>query len=68
MSTRQTAEFVESLLGLIGLDWGVPDFSTLSRRQRTLVVNIPFRGSDGPLHLLIDAYVMTHLNLLRLSC
>ena len=54
MSTRQTAGFVESLLGLIGLDWGVPDFSTLSRRQRTLMVNIPFRGSDGPLHLLID--------------
>jgi hypothetical protein len=33
----------------------VPDFSTLSRRQKTLKVNIPYRGSDGPLHLLIDS-------------
>jgi Transposase DDE domain len=54
MALRQTTGFVESLLGLIGLDWAVPDFSTLSRRQKTLKVNIPYRGSDGPLHLLID--------------
>ena len=40
---------------LIGLGWSVPDFSTLSRRQRTLKVNIPYRSSDGPLHLLIDS-------------
>ena len=33
----------------------MPDFSTLSRRQRTLKVNIPYRGSDGPLHLLVDS-------------
>ena len=31
MALRQTAGFVESLLRLIGLDWAVPDFSTLSR-------------------------------------
>ena len=47
--------FVESLLRLIGLDWAVPDFSTLSRRQKTLKVNIPFRGSDGPLNLLVGS-------------
>jgi hypothetical protein len=40
---------------LSGLDWSVPDFSTLSRRQKTLNVNIPYRGSKGPLHLLIDS-------------
>ena len=55
MALRQTTGFVESLLRLIGLDWAVPDFSTLSRRQKTLVVNIPYRGSQGPLHLLIDS-------------
>jgi hypothetical protein len=33
----------------------VPDFSTLSRRQKSLTVDIPYRGSDGPLHLLIDS-------------
>ena len=55
MSTRQTTGFVESLLCLIGLDWDVPDFSTLSRSQKTLSVNIPHRGSQGRLHLLIDS-------------
>lgn len=55
MALRQTTGFVESLVRLIGLDWAVPDFSTLSRRQKTLKVNIPYRGSDGPLHLLVDS-------------
>ncbi len=55
MALRQTTGFVESLLGLISLDWTVPDFSTLSRRQKTLAVNIPYRGSQGPLHLLVDS-------------
>ena len=55
MALRQTTGFVESLLGLISLDWDVPDFSTLSRRQKSLVVNIPHRGSQGQLHFLIDS-------------
>lgn len=52
---RQTTGFVESLLELVGLNWAVPDFSTLSRRQRTLPVAIPYQGSAGPLHLLVDS-------------
>ncbi|MFM7445268.1 MAG: IS5 family transposase [Tabrizicola sp.] len=55
MALRQTTGFVESLLRLIGLQWAVPNFSTLSRRQKTLKVNIPYCGSDGPLHLLVDS-------------
>jgi hypothetical protein len=55
MALRQTTGFVESLLRLIGLDWAVPNFSTLSRRQKTLKVNIPYPGSQGPLHPLIDS-------------
>jgi transposase len=55
MALRQTTGFVESLLRLVGLGWSVPDFSTLSRRQKTLAVNIPYRGSKGPLDLLIDS-------------
>ncbi len=54
MALRQTTGFVESLLRLTGLDWAARDFSTLSRRQKTLKVNIPYPGSDGPLHLLVD--------------
>ena len=53
---RQTTGFVESLLRLVGLDWAVPDFSTLCRRQRTLTVALPYRGSAGPLHLLIPSH------------
>ena len=55
MALRQTTGFVDSLLRLVGLDWTVPDFSPLSRRQKTLAVNIPYRGSQGPLHLLVDS-------------
>jgi len=55
MALRQKTGFVESLLRLTGLDWVVPDFSTICRRQRTLAVNIPYRGAKGPLHLLIDS-------------
>lgn len=55
MPLRQTTGFVESLLRLVGLDWQVPDFSTLCRRQRTLNVAIPYRGGTGPLDLLIDS-------------
>jgi hypothetical protein len=51
----QVIGLVESLLKLAGLDWPVPDFSTLSRRQKSLTVVIPYRGSKGPLHLLIDS-------------
>ena len=52
---RQTTGFMESLLKLAGLNWAVPDFSTLCRRQKTLHVAIPFKGTSGPLHLLIDS-------------
>ena len=55
MPLRQTTGFVESLLKLVDLDWEVPDFSTLCRRQKTLSVAIPYRGSTGPLHLLVDS-------------
>lgn len=55
MPLRQTTGFVESLLRLAGLDWAVPDFPTLSRRQRTLNVSLPYRCGTGPLNLLIDS-------------
>ena len=55
MPLRQTTGFVQSLLRLVGLDWAAPDFSTLCRRQQTLNVSLPYRGSTGPLNLLIDS-------------
>ena len=47
---------MKSLLKSAGLNWAVPDFSTLSRRQRTLSVAILFSGSSGPLHLLTPSH------------
>ena len=47
LALRQTTGFVESLLRLIDLDWAVPNFSTVSRRQKTLKVDIPYRGSQA---------------------
>ncbi len=55
MPLRQTIGFVESLLRLAGLDWAVPDYSTLCRRQRTLSVSLPYRSDTGLLNLLIDS-------------
>jgi len=55
MPLRQTTGFVQSLLRLVGLDWAVPDYSTLCRRQKTLNVSLPYRGGTGPLNLLIDS-------------
>jgi hypothetical protein len=52
---RHTTGYVASLLKLAGLDWPVPDCSTLCRRQRTLAVQLPYGGSGGPLHLLVDS-------------
>ena len=50
MALRQTTGSVESLLRRIGLDWQPPDFSTHSRRPKTLAVNNPDPASKGPLH------------------
>ena len=55
MPLRQTTGFVQSLLRMVGLDWATPDFSTLCRRQQTLNVSLPYRGSTAPLNLLIDS-------------
>ncbi len=55
LALRQTIGMVESLLKLAGLDWPVPDFSTLCRRQSTVTIQIPFRRSDGNLNLLVDS-------------
>ncbi|SFE91905.1 Transposase DDE domain-containing protein [Roseivivax sediminis] len=52
---RQTSGMVASLLKLAGLDWPVPDFSTLCRRQKTLAVQVPYRRANGPLNLLVDS-------------
>ena len=52
---RQATGFVASLLKLADLDWPVPDYTTLCRRQKTLPVALGGRPSSGGLHLLVDS-------------
>jgi len=52
---RQSIGMVESLLKQAGLDWPVPDFSTVSRRQKSLQVVIPYSANSEGLHLLADS-------------
>ena len=55
LGLRQVTGLAESLLKLAQLNWNVPDYSTLSRRQKTLSVAIAARPSRGGLHLLVDS-------------
>ncbi|PHV11816.1 IS5 family transposase [Chitinimonas sp. BJB300] len=52
---RQSLGMVQSLLQLAGLDWAVPDHSTVCRRQRTMQVQIGYRRSNGALHVPVDS-------------
>ncbi|QFG37683.1 DDE family transposase [Paracoccus pantotrophus] len=52
---RQTTGMVTSILSMAGLDWPVPDFSTLSRRQKRITVQVSTRRAPGPLNLLVDS-------------
>ena len=55
LALRQTEGFVESVLGLMGLDLSAPDHSTLSRRQRGLSIQLPTQGTNEPIHVVVDS-------------
>lgn len=52
---RQAMGMTQSLLKLAGFDWPVPDYSTVSRRQKTLQVAIGAVPTTTGLHLLVDS-------------
>ncbi|MFC0254481.1 IS5 family transposase [Massilia consociata] len=52
---RQAMGMAQSLLPLAGFDWPVPDYSTVSRRQKTLQVAIGAVPTTTGLHLLVDS-------------
>ena len=52
---RQAMGMAQSLLRLAGLHWPVPDYSTVSRRQKTLQVAIGATPTTTGLHLLVDS-------------
>ena len=55
LALRQAEGFVGSVLRFLGLELGVPDHTTLSRRSRGLAGRRPRVVPHGPLHLLIDS-------------
>jgi nitrile hydratase subunit alpha len=57
MALSPTTGCVDRLLGVIALDRAMPDFGTLSRRQK---VNFLFPASQGPRHLVIDIEPASH--------
>jgi hypothetical protein len=52
---RQTQGFVASLFGLTQQALPVPDYTTLSRRQRGLQVRLPVCSSERPRHIVLDS-------------
>lgn len=55
LALRQSLGLIQSLLRLAGLDWRVPDFSAVCRRQKILRVQLPYRASTTALDLLVDS-------------
>ena len=56
LALRQTEGLIGSIIGLLGLQLRVPDYSALSRRAETLEVPRPQPRRNGePLHLLVDS-------------
>lgn len=52
---RAAQGMMRSLLRLLGLPWPTPHYSTVSKRQAGLTVNIGHQQRGQPLHLLIDS-------------
>jgi IS5 family transposase len=55
MTFRQAEGFGIDLIALLHLDLPCPDYTTLSRRQTHLSVDLGVRKTDEPIHLLVDS-------------
>ncbi len=55
LALRQTEGLIGSILQLLGLNLSVSNFSTLSRRARSLELPAQPRTTGGPIHLLVDS-------------
>ena len=52
---RQTQGFIESIFSLMNLDLSVPEHSTVSRRLKTLEIELPIIPQDGSRHIVVDS-------------
>jgi hypothetical protein len=52
---RQTEGFLQSVVKLFGVEIDIPDYSTLSRRQKILTVPLAASSPRGPVHVVVDS-------------
>jgi Transposase DDE domain len=52
---RATQGLMQSIVRLLGLELDVMNYTTLSRRAKTLLVRVPSRRRRGKIHLVVDA-------------
>lgn len=56
LTLRETEGFVESLFRLMGLEnLPVPDYTTLSKRQGDLDIDLSASSKSSPMHLVLDS-------------
>lgn len=55
LALRQTEGFLRSIVELLNLDIDVPDYSTISRRQGLLDIDLSVRPSDRSVHIVVDS-------------
>lgn len=68
LSLHMVTGFMQSLIKLCSLDWAVPDYSILSRRQRHINIAILYQKSMGGLHLPIDSTSLKFLGEVEWKC
>jgi hypothetical protein len=55
LTLRQAQGFASDVLQLLGLALDCPHYTTLSRRQSSLKIDLGVRKTDEPIHLLVDS-------------
>jgi len=55
LGLRQSQGLVRSLFVLMDLDLKAANYSTLSRRQAALQIELPVRSKEEPIHLVVDS-------------
>jgi len=55
LGLRQSQGLVTSLFALMKVDLKAPSYSTLSRRQADLEIDLPVRSKEEPIHLVVDS-------------
>ena len=55
LGLRQSQGLVRSLFVVMDLDLKAPNYSTFSRRQAALQIELPVRSKEEPIHLVVDS-------------